>query len=181
MAVMIDIETLDTQPTAIVLSLGACRFDYNVEELKLSREDVFYTTFNVDEQAQAGRTASWSTIKWWFKQSKEAFQAVSGDDSPPFREALNDFAGWLQREPATAIWGNGSDFDNVILANLYRTAGMEPPWNFWDNRCFRTFKNVHDVLNSRKPAEPKVKHHALQDAIFQAEWLIGIFKKIHEG
>ena len=51
------------------------------------------------------------------------------------------------------LWGNGSDFDNAILANAYRAIGQQQPWKFWNNRCSGPpcgRKAYHSALNVRR-------------------------------
>jgi len=71
---MIDLETLDTGPSATVLTLGAVKFDpYTAKEPYAE----LYIKLDIDEQDRLGRTVSDSTIEWWGKQDpaiqEEAF------------------------------------------------------------------------------------------------------------
>ena len=72
------------------------------------------------------------------------------------------------------VWGNGASFDNVLLATAYKRLGMETPWPFWKDRCFRTMKNVCKVDHSFEGTA----HNALDDARSQAQHLIKIDAKL---
>ncbi len=51
---------------------------------------------------------------------------------------------------------------------------MEEPWNFWNNRCYRTLKNLHPKIELVRTG---VHHHALADAKTQALHLLEILKR----
>jgi hypothetical protein len=90
---------------------------------------------------------------------------------------LEDFSDFLARVPLRKrkIWGNGASFDNAILAELYRVAKHPSPWEYWNDRCYRTLKNLYKQVVP--PPERKGTHHnALDDAVFQAEHAVSILK-----
>ena len=58
----IDLETIDTSPSATVLSLGAVKFN-PLDDSEPHSE--LYLKISIDEQDALGRTASDSTIEWW--------------------------------------------------------------------------------------------------------------------
>ena len=67
----IDLETIDTSPSATVLSLGAVKFNPLNDSEPHSE---LYLKINIDEQDTLGRTASDSTIEWWGKQEPKAME-----------------------------------------------------------------------------------------------------------
>ena len=81
--VIIDIETLDTAPTAVILSIGAFafdRFDLNetLKNIQNSTPDEnegnyhLYYVCNLNEQlVSSKRTIDQSTLNWWRRQSYE--------------------------------------------------------------------------------------------------------------
>lgn len=171
---MIDIETLGTTPDAVVLSLGAVVFSMYDEELV----DTHYVKLEVGDQVAAGRTRCQRTMEWWSQQPDAARDEVFGTDGKmPVRDALDELAEFLS--PATgvsSIWGNGSNFDNVIVADLYRSFHREAPWQFWQDRCFRTVCALLDPDKRLKPRFAGTPHHALHDAINQTVYLQAIAK-----
>ena len=65
---MMDIETLSTRPDAVILTVGACKFDpYTQTETTGD----FYLRINVDEQAQLGRHIDENTVAWWGQQAAD--------------------------------------------------------------------------------------------------------------
>ena len=66
----------------------------------------------------------------------------------------------------------------MILGNAFRACGIPVPWNFYDERCYRTLKSLFPQL---KAADTRgTKHNALEDARYQAEHLIKIIRHKRE-
>ena len=155
---MLDLETLGNGSRSVIISIGAVEFD--PESGALGRE--FYV--NVDPQScvSAGLEIDASTVMWWMQQS-EAARAVFKQPAGQLFDALQEFSRWF---PALAqVWGNGATFDNVILSNAYRAAGLEQPWKFSADRCYRTLKNL---MPDVKQGSVGTAHNALDDAKYQA-------------
>jgi len=164
--IMIDLETLGTRPGSIVLTIGAVKFS------KLGVGKKFYRAICEADSSANGLSSDPSTVEWWSKQSPEAREAAFlGTES--LREALLAFTDFCGAD-VIRVWGNGSDFDNVLLEEAYRAAELGVPWKFTGNRCYRTVKNLFP-----KVTVPSVgtAHNALDDAIYQANHLIAISKR----
>ena len=161
--IMIDLETADSKCTSAILSIGAVKF--NADGIY----DEFYTNVDLQSCIDAGLTVGGATFEWWMRQSFEAKKALFAMPID-LEEALLSFSEWAESSEY-CIWGNGSDFDNVILANAFDTCGLPLPWKFYNNRCYRTVKKI---LNSEVPASVGIKHNALADAKTQAIHLIDI-------
>jgi hypothetical protein len=168
--VMWDIESLDTRPSAIVLSVGAVCFDPNSDELGPS----FHAILDLKTQAARGRTLSIDTIDWWNQQSIEARQVFAPAERIPVVDALHSLSFLLQE--AEAVWGNGADFDNVIIGSLYESFDMRRAWSYGRNRCFRTVKSMALPKTYVAPVRAGVHHNALDDARYQAQVLQAIVR-----
>lgn len=165
--IMLDLETLGTDPDAAILSIGACKFDLD------GVYDVFHTV--IDPSSVKG-SIDVPTVMWWMKQSDEARQALTDADETIDRMvALADFSQWIGSRDDVLMWGNGSPFDNVILRSAYDSYKMLPPWNWWNDRCYRTVKSLHRDVPM--PEREGVHHNAMDDAVNQAEHLILICKE----
>lgn len=179
--ISIDIETLGTQAGAIVLSIGAVKFNRFGPINTDSLGEEFYAVLEVESQLERGRTRDDGTVAWWMKQSVEA-RAAAFDN--PHRESTEEVLSRLYDFIADdfsfdcRIWGNGSDFDNTIVRSLFESYGYtELPWQFWNNRCFRTMKSEFKTI-APAPKFEGVPHHALHDAKHQARHLQQIMAKI---
>lgn len=178
--IMLDLETLDTEKSAVVLSIGAVAFDPHTN----ATGERFYVELTDDllMQQRAGRTISANTVKWWLQQDVLARRVFA---TPPAEgvsrsttyDGLVLFGGFVERNgghDGAKIWGNGADFDNAILGDLYKTFDVYQPWNYGSNRCYRTLKNLG--FGPRAPVHRSgVHHNALDDAITQAQHLQEIY------
>lgn len=168
--VMIDLETMSNLSNAAIVALGAVEFD--LTEATLGR--TFYTPIDLESSVEAGCMMDAGTVLWWLNQSEEA-RRVFAEESADLTSALEQFSDWLSKcnVPANkiCIWGNGANFDNVILAHAYRQCGIEQPWLFINDRCYRTVKNLFHHIKMERSG---IHHNALDDAVSQAKHLIAI-------
>jgi hypothetical protein len=167
--IMLDLETLGTAPGSVILSIGAVRFD---DEKIL---DTFYVNISPESCVAAGLRMDVSTVMWWMGQSDEARKSLVTGEALVLHEALNEFGKWALRFGTSEagkvdeIWGNGSDFDNVLLSHAYAAAGMPLPWSHRANRDYRTVRALVPGVVFEKPT---IAHNALEDARAQAAHLI---------
>ncbi len=179
--VMIDLETLGTKPGSVILSLGAVEFD--PVEGTMGRE--FYEVIDTTSCVQAGLLTDPGTVQWWEKQSLEARKVLElaaygpnnglGAVAHMFNTFLQNEGGRIGSGSArdVRLWGNGSDFDNVLLIAAFEAVDVRPAWRYFNHRCYRTLKNLFPVNLPRTGA-----HNALADAKYQAAGAIEIFKQL---
>lgn len=169
---MVDIETFGQTPGSIITSIGAVLFDENQ-----SYPDVaYYQRVCPKSCMEIGLTFDPETVQWWLRQSDEARSEMTNKDRLPIKEALvllNQFFAQVPRR-MLCVWGNGASFDNTLLPAAYRACGMPQPWEFWNDRCYRTMKNMFPKVPLQKRLG--THHNALDDAVTQADHLIDIFK-----
>lgn len=171
--IMLDLETMGTDPNSAIVAIGAVAFNLN-EPID---SDDFYRKVTLRSSMQNKGVIDPSTILWWMNQSQSAREEIVTADVD-ILEALQDFTTWVDdlrvMYGGIQIWGNGSDFDNVILASAYRNANMDAPWKFWENRCYRTMVKVYP---GTKIMRKGTHHNALDDARTQADHLIRIHQE----
>lgn len=177
--VVIDTETLDTQSTAVVLTISAIRFNRHgdgmgigIEGGKLQEQGPhqLHVMVNVTEQLIHGRSVSASTAKWWREQSQDAKNSVINGDTMPVAEVmdlLTDFIGDSQ------VYCRGTDFDPPILQSLYRMVGKKAPWKYNQVRDVRTYIDAlsggtKGYLEEWDQPEWLIPHHSLHDCIRDA-------------
>jgi exodeoxyribonuclease VIII len=157
---MVDLETTGIAAGCGILSIGACTFDGSEE---------FYERISPASSRAEGFVDNMDTLRWWnrqdFRMKEEAFGGTKS-----VMEVLYAFHDWfrlLDKDHKNIyIWGNGADFDLPILAAYYQKMDRPLPWAPYNGRCFRTLKNL--LPHVKPPARVAGKHHALEDAIFQA-------------
>lgn len=172
--VMVDIETLGTNPGDVILSVGAVQFD----EDGLGEE--FYLVLDLQTSLDAQFSVTADTLHWWMsdKVSNEAREEVFGPKAPAdVTRGLQSFANWMmtlesKTERGCNLWGNGASFDNALLTKAMTMLGISIPWKFWNDRCYRTLKSIH--VEVPYPKREGVYHNALDDAKHQARHLMGI-------
>lgn len=176
--VMIDLETMGssdevtkaTEFDCAIISIGAVCFDprYNT----IDKKRTFYR--ELDWQCQ-GRNVYEPTLKWWSKQSEEA--RASHDGLEDLEYVLEELSDWLPDD--CKVWGNGPVFDIAILEHAYHQYGLTVPWKFWNVRDCRTIKDMYESkrggLDKRSGG---IEHNALDDAIWQAEYINKMWKSI---
>lgn len=167
--VMLDLETWGTGNDAVVVSIGACKFDKN---------DIlaaFHVGVDPASCMELGLKVDAGTILWWMDpKQREALDSWLQLERIDLASALLGFQMWCKGEPGVlAVWGNGSTFDNVILRSAYAAAGLEYPVRFWQDLCYRTKKNE---CASVPMVREGTHHKALDDAISQAKHLQAIWR-----
>ncbi len=166
--IMIDLETLGTSAGSVIVSIGAVRFDAH------KTLDTFYCLLDIEEAQREWRFhIDASTVLWWLKQSEQARAALTSGNREGVASALIKLANFIRLgSEADEVWGNGSDFDNVLLADYYRKIRMPLPWKYTRNRCYRTIAAPH---REQFPIRRTGTHHnALDDALDQANHLLAI-------
>jgi exodeoxyribonuclease VIII len=164
---------MGTRPGSIITSIGTTKFDENGPY-----GEPFYMRIDMQSCVDAGMLIDVDTVKWWMKQSgaaREEFQKESSFLS----YVLEAFSVWCEApftptgyaaNPDLELWGNGANFDNVLLKAAYDLLGLEAPWKFWNDRCYRTLKAMYPHI--KMPARVGTHHNALDDAISQVNHLI---------
>jgi len=161
--VMIDLETLDTLPTASILTIGAVKFDPFGDDVNDPQSEKFYVKVDLDSCDELGLTISQGTIDWWSQQSQEAQnEAFNPDGRIHIKEATNQLYKFCWG--AKRVWSHGAAFDTIILENIFNKLEKACPWKFWEVRDTRTLYDLG--IDPNRP--PILKHHALEDAWNQA-------------
>lgn len=170
--IMLDHETLATTADAVIISIGAVKFDLETGEID---GEGFYRSVSIASNLEYKRRVSEDTMIWWMKQSPAA-QAVFHEPKEHLADVLVEFSDWVGAG-VYKVWSNGADFDLPMLAHAYTQCGIEIPWKFFNSRCFRTYKKLPGAEAIRVPSAG-VKHNALSDAYQQAQTLCAIHKAL---
>ena len=164
MEIMLDLETMGTCPNAAIIAIGAVKFDQD------GVHDRFYRTVSLASSVECGLKIDADTVMWWLSQSEAARDRLQ-IDPVELGEALFELTLWYGEPDTCPVWGNGVAADNVWIRSAFNALGIAPPWSFWNDRCYRTIKNM--------PANVGVEferigvfHNAVDDAESQALHLI---------
>lgn len=171
--VMIDLETLATSTDAVILTIGAVKFDPFGSDIKDPKMDSFYVKVDIDSCDELGLVSNDDTIAWWANQSKEAqAEAFDGADRIHIRDAFDQLYKFCWG--AKRVWSNGASFDVPICEHVYRKLNKAIPWPFWAVRDVRTAFDLG--INPNRP--PVLAHHALQDAWNQAVGIQNVYNTL---
>lgn len=172
--IMIDLETLGNRSDAVILSLGAVKFDLDSDKID---DKGFYASISIDSNLELGRRIQEDTLLWWLKQDIAA-QTVFHEEKTTLAQALEDFSDWVGTDDYE-VWSNGADFDLPMVAHAFAQIQMETPWKFWAGNCVRTYKKLPGAkaIASGVPFTG-VKHNALADAVHQAQVVQAIHKNL---
>lgn len=169
---MMDLETLSVRPNAVILVIGAIKFNRgetwneNLKKNDIKKTDSFYRLIEIDSCIKEGMHVDPDTEKWWHAQHTSVkYDALINTDRIPLRQALEEFCKWFGSNQRTKIWGNGSSFDCTILGEAYKICKMIPPWKFWLERDLRTITDLGCVRMCDLPQYQK--HNALYDCYRQ--------------
>lgn len=161
---MLDLETMSVRSNAAIASIGAVKFEVGQGVI-----DTFYRTVDIRTCKALGLHIDPETVQWWSQQSKEARDALL-KENVSLHQALTDFSEWFGTS-SLPTWGNGAGFDNVIMENAFIACGLKRPWRPWEDRCYRTLKNIIQVPIDERQG---VYHNALDDAMHQTKHLLKI-------
>ena len=173
---MIDLEALSTLPNALILSVGAVKFNpFNNDEDACPNGTVKLPTYyaRIDIESQGDEfDISEPTMEWWAKQEEHIKEeAFNSKDRVPLAEALTGLYKFCSG--VDHYWANGSTFDYPILEHAHRVSGKGFRWMFWQVKDSRTMMKM---TNAEAPN--KWKHHALYDCFNQIVGLQRAFKKL---
>ena len=169
MDAMIDIETLATPPDAVILTIGALKFDPKTN----AEGDSIYHRLDVDSQIKMGRRVDDDTVAWWGKQELQVREEALGTTN---RERLDVVFDSISRFMVGVdnIWAQGPVFDIALMENMLRQLERPVPWQFWQIRDSRTlFKLVNE---DPRPKNFEGAHNALTDCYYQAKAVQKVFR-----
>jgi|PlaIllAssembly_1097288.scaffolds.fasta_scaffold00009_32 hypothetical protein len=186
---LVDIETLATDPNAVVLSVACVPFLLEVHtyfgELVPTG---FFVKFDVQEQIKLyHRTVEDDTVKWWKKRPKEVFDSMVRPtaEDVSLKEGLtrlNKFVAGVKdyHFNQSYVWSRGNNFDFPILKSLYDASGIGYPFNEWRARDVRTAIDIMAGTDDgqyqlRFGGDGFIAHNPLHDAAMDAARLNELF------
>jgi hypothetical protein len=148
-----DVETLDIESTAIVLSAAIVYFD-PTEDVTFDEliERTCYVKFSIEEQKQVGRSTSSDTVDWWKRQGPD-IQKLCLFPSPKDLSVkvglhrLRDYVK-VNGDSNSFVWARGS-LDQMVIESLSRQFDLPTMvrYNMWcDVRTgIRLLKDGSDI------------------------------------
>jgi hypothetical protein len=158
---MVDLETLDTIPSAKITEIGAC--------------SIYGTYMFHSHCSDPEGTTSVNTLEW-----RKAHDLPWQEPAKRVDLVLVELFGWVNGIAGTRkpiLWCKGTDFDAAIIKNCAERYGIgdQIPWSYNSVRDLRTLLSLFPEF---KVPKESVIHNGLSDALQQAEQLRLIFKQM---
>ncbi|RMH22127.1 MAG: 3'-5' exoribonuclease [Gammaproteobacteria bacterium] len=163
---MIDIETLDTANTAVVVQVGWCLFDAH----NISKPTELFP--DIQDQIDMGRTISASTLKWWMTNESIDEMTRQRVFDPVIYTSIEDVAVRLRTVVGSGVdhvWSHGPHFDIAILKDLLGD-------NIFHYRSPRDTRTMSLLAPNAVKPPAMTKHSAGDDAYAQAQWMQNCWK-----
>lgn len=189
---MLDLETLGTSAGSVVWAIGAvAATKLGDGRWEIGENSAFYALISVEDVGNHGLQIDPSTLAWWMKQSPEARAELQkalegGDGVLSLPEALDQFLFWLCERTVDSrtfgmigelrLWGNGADFDPVLLGACYDATKTPRPWGPKSARCYRTLKELYPEITLERGVG--VHHRADHDALAQMRHLVALLEHV---
>lgn len=182
---MVDIETLGTTDTSVILSIGAILFNPHTDDpLENEEGEIIAPSFYrvIHKETQIGRTINRDTENWWNHPDRaEALKQITDyEDKVHLVQALDDLwefmSGKATGHKVLKGWGCAPSFDQKIIGNAMVGTGVKrmkgssadlpiPFYHEMDVRTVETF-----VFGKKFRSENRVGtyHNAIDDCVTQA-------------
>lgn len=174
--IMIDLETLSVCTNAVILTIGAAKFNLGNPIII----DSFYSRITIQSCINVGMVTDKKTIDWWNKQKNtDVYNEALGEDIERIniKIALNNLTTWMGSMSNVRIWANGPSFDCSILGEAYRKCNLPIPWKYWNERDVRTIYDLGGVTKNDVPDDNI--HNALEDCYRQITGVNLALSRIH--
>jgi len=165
--VMIDIETLGTQPGSVIIQIGAKRFDPRtgyvfVRDFEMGIDPNYPPSLNAIIDAE--------TLKWWLQQDPKVLAKVMSGT----HNIVNGMRGLSEYcSGCTHFWAKSPDFDMGLLGYFYGKYYTSTPWTYKNRMDVRTVLEMADV--TQPPAV--TPHDAVSDCEAQIIGVLTAYEK----
>lgn len=162
--VMLDLETWSTRPDALIVSVGAVKFD--AENII----DRFHVGIDpVNAQGAYNRHIDAKTMLYWLDPKRDEARAkLLALPKIDMFHALDGFVIFCNETPVDqrgSLWGKGATFDNVLSHHAVDQCGLEWPFSHRQDECYRTMANRFPAIEYEQIG---TAHEAIADAESQA-------------
>lgn len=162
--VMIDIETIGTNPGDAILSIAAVEFN----RTGVKNDSDFLVEISTESCVlDYGMNIDMETVDEFLVPAEADF-TVEGRE---LDDALRKFNNWLPNDSDTRVWANSPSFDCKFLDDAYERCGMQQGWNWYRQRDVRTAKEFYRYMSDKDVPDNSMEgtpHEPLYDAKNQA-------------
>nr|DAT00631.1 MAG TPA: 3' exoribonuclease [Caudoviricetes sp.] len=179
--VMVDLETLSSQPNAHILETALVNFNPVTGEVFDNQS--FHFRHGLDEQR--GSHTSTGTIDWWYKTNRGYFAKLL---NPVEKHSLTDTL-WRMKtifenarnDGGLLVWSTGT-FDVDVLNNAYKRLinPNETLINFWEAHDCRSMRTIGEMFPRLRQKVYAVTHNAYEDCIRQIGYITDVTQYLAE-
>jgi hypothetical protein len=179
-----DVETLDTNSHAVILSAGIIHIEDNTRPSydEMVANGLFVKFNSKDQIDRLHRTVSKDTLAWWAKQHKsvrDVSMKPSPDDLSP-EDGLAMLMKYVSKYPRTNIvWTRGS-LDQMVIDDLATQLDFNPIMEY---NCYRDIRTAIDIFTGSTngycdvgyPGFDRacvIKHHPVHDCALDGMQLL---------
>lgn len=173
---MIDLETLGVSPDSVFLSVGIIEFDINTGEMS---SDTLYERVSLKSAQGWDRKIDSDTLQWWMTQRPDILREMF-IDAIPLMDVLVAITNFIKINGIKYVWGNSASFDLGILNHTYKAMALPQPWEFRNERCYRTVTSLFPELGQHITKGDNA-HHPLVDCEYQIRKLCYVWEQINLG
>lgn len=170
---MLDLETLSSEPNAPIIQIGAVPFEI--------RSGSIGPRLTISVRPDFAKTPpSLSTVCWWLRQDEAARLSVAAaEDGKLPAVACEEFRVFVERHcaPSFELWAMPPEFDCVILANTFHSVGLPLPWKYNKTRDLRTLEALAGSSSAGR-IKADIPHDAGSDAEAQAKTAVMYWRKV---
>tara|TARA_Y100001973_G_C5139990_1_gene302428 strand:- start:508 stop:1116 length:609 start_codon:yes stop_codon:yes gene_type:complete len=182
--IIVDLETMDVYPSAVILSLGICSGNWGDETFdSLLFEGKEYIFKAKQQVTNHRRTVNQGTVDWWNKQGEEAqhiFKSSDKYDIEDLPTLLWDYVQDNNLKRGGMVLARGPHFDIPMIDDVCRDMEIDSPFPWYAIRDVRSIidtiygttngypPNKKEFLNRMSSEHSLVKHNALHDCIIDA-------------
>lgn len=158
---MIDLETFGTRAGCVLRSIGIALFDPEGD----GHGETYYANFREEEQREFGAHYESSTVQWWERQP-QFVQDQLITNQRNFYEVADEIIEFIRGNKARFVWGQGANFDSVLLQHSFELAEKKVPWLFYNTSDTRTIYRAAG-FDTKSIQRLGTYHNALDDAKHQ--------------
>lgn len=117
-----------------------------------------------------------ATVEWWAEQDEASRENTFGG-TISLDAALGKFSTFCRSQGEFYIWSRGPEYDIASLSAAYAAVKRDIPWKYFNTRCHRTMEALAPHICFKRGG---VRHHALDDAKYQALFLQDVWKAVEK-
>ena len=183
---MFDVETMDTESTAVILSLAIVQFEPSEKPTYQELLDkTLFIKLDAKEQIKVfKRSINKDTIEWWAKQHEYArsISVTPSANDVSSLEAVETLKRYINMYPngsTQAFWARGA-LDSMAIDSLCRNLDIDPITSYYNWRDVRTAIDLLygttngycDVDHPEFNRDLVIKHHPSHDVCLDVMMLL---------